>query len=314
LICNRWIYLQNSESSSGAGGVGAITFNSNGNAIDYKMLLTGTSRNCGGGKTYWNTWISCEENGSSGQCYEVDPFGSYTQVTKLGNTGGNYESFSYDDRNLSQPTFYITNDSSNGGICRFTPSASAVSSADSTGNYKDLLTTDGTYHWLLLSPYANETSGTFSWTSSRTTGDNNAATYYPYSEGLEITTGVLSFTSKTNKWLFILNLDNLTYKRFSTVSGAFGGQPDQIVRIAGSDLLWFCEDTSSNAGIHVRDRLGKFYSVLNGVTYTSETTGLAFSPDNTRMYVSFQGSGELFEIKRVDGYAFNEASLDIRYH
>lgn len=25
------------------------------------MIMTGTRENCGGGKTYWGTWISCEE-------------------------------------------------------------------------------------------------------------------------------------------------------------------------------------------------------------------------------------------------------------
>lgn len=312
IIGIRWIYVQNSESSPG--GVGAITFNSNGNPIDYKMVLTGTSGNCGGGKTYWNTWVTCLEIGSTGQCYEVDPLGSYSQVTKLGNTGGSYESFSYDDRNRSAPTFYITNDSSNGGICRFTPSTSAVSTAKSTGVYKNLLTADGAYDWLVLNPSADQTSGTFSWSSSRATGDSNAASYYRNNEGIELTNGILSFTSKTYKWLFILDLDNLTYKRYSTVSGALNGEPDQIVRIAGSDLLWFCEDTTSHAGIHVRDKAGNFYSILDGVAYPTETTGLAFSPDNKRMYVSYQSTGELFEIKRTDGYAFNDPALNIRYN
>jgi len=306
-----WIYLQNSESSPG--GVGAITFNSNGNPIDYRMLLTSTSYNCGGGKTYWNTYITCEENGSSGQCWEVDPNGAYTQETKLGNSGGNYESFSYDNRDRMAPKFYITNDASNGGICRFTPSSAAVSTAESTGNYKNLLTTDGTYHWLVLSPNADQTSGTFSWTSSRAVGDSNAASYYRNNEGIELANGKLSFTSKTYKWLFILDLDTLTYNRYSTITGAFNDEPDQIVRIPGSDLLWFCEDTTSHAGIHVRDAWGAFYSILDGVSYSTETTGLAFNPDNKRMYVSYQSTGQLFEITRTDGYAFNEPSLDIRY-
>ena len=311
-IENRWIYLQNSEASPG--GVGAITFNSNGNPIDYRMLLTGTVNNCGGGKTYWNTWITCEENGSFGQCWEVDPTGSYTQVTKLGNSGGGYESFSYDNRNIMEPKFFITNDSSRGGICRFTPSPSAVSTAENTRNFQNLLTTDGSYDWLVLSPNADQKSGTFSWTSSRDTGDNNAASYYRNNEGIEVSNGKLSFTSKTYHWLFILDLDNLTYNRFSTISGAFNDEPDQIVRIAGSNLLWFCEDTNSHAGIHVRDALGNFFSILDGVAYSTETTGLAFSPDNKRMYVSYQSDGKLFEIRRLDGYAFNEPALDIQYH
>ena len=59
-----WIYVSNSEADNGQGGVGAITFNAEGNVMDYKMLLTGTNRNCNGGKTDWNTWISCE-----GKCF-----------------------------------------------------------------------------------------------------------------------------------------------------------------------------------------------------------------------------------------------------
>ena len=65
----RWIYASNAEVSNG--GVGAITFNSSGDVIDYEMIMINTSVNCGGGKTYWGTWVSCEET-SSGQgscCY-----------------------------------------------------------------------------------------------------------------------------------------------------------------------------------------------------------------------------------------------------
>jgi len=64
LFLYRWIYVSNAEVSNG--GVGAITFNGNGDVIDYKMIMTGTSTNCGGGKTYWGTWVSCEES-SGGQ-------------------------------------------------------------------------------------------------------------------------------------------------------------------------------------------------------------------------------------------------------
>lgn len=40
--------------------------------------------------------------------HEVDPFTglSSQQQTVLGNSGGNYESFSYDARDLAAPTFY----------------------------------------------------------------------------------------------------------------------------------------------------------------------------------------------------------------
>ena len=47
----------------------------------------------------------------------------------------------------------------------------------------------------------------------------------------------------------------------------------------------------------------------------SETTGLAFSPDNTIMYVAYQGDGIIFEITRDEGYTpFGAHRLDIKYH
>ena len=49
-----WVYASNSEmEEAGKGGVGALTFNSEGNIIDYRMVLVNTTMNCGGGKTPW---------------------------------------------------------------------------------------------------------------------------------------------------------------------------------------------------------------------------------------------------------------------
>jgi secreted PhoX family phosphatase len=45
-----------------------------------------------------------------------------------------------------------------------------------------------------------------------------------------------------------------------------------------------------------------------------ETTGLAFSPDNKRMYVSYQSVGVIAEITRSDGDSFAGTVLDIKYH
>lgn len=45
-----WVYVSNSEVNRGGGGVGALKFDKNGNVIDYRMLLEGTSMNCGGGE------------------------------------------------------------------------------------------------------------------------------------------------------------------------------------------------------------------------------------------------------------------------
>ncbi len=67
---NGYVYVGNSEMKSSRGGVYGLYFSSNGHVVDYKPLLLGSTRNCGGGRTPWNTWISCEEYGN-GQCWQI---------------------------------------------------------------------------------------------------------------------------------------------------------------------------------------------------------------------------------------------------
>lgn len=243
------------------------------------MIVTDTNYNCGGGKTYWNTWVTCEENEPTGQVYEVDPLVgiSSQQKTVIGGSGGDYESFAYDARNRWKPTFYVTNDDSEGGLVRFTPNSKVVAKAERSGDYSKVLTTMGSLDWLVLQPSSSSTSvGSFSWTSDRSEGDASAYEHYRYAEGIDIRDGKMYFVTKAEKHLFILDLDLLTYERSSTVSGAFDGQPDQIHSIVDkdplNDMLYFCEDGGRDHGVHARDTDGKFYTIIDSDT-SSETTG-----------------------------------------
>jgi len=207
-----WIFPINAEVNSGGGGVGAITFDVNGNVIGYEMLLTGTSRNCGGGPTPWNTWISCEE-APGGQNWQVDPTGVRTpSVITLGNDGGLFESFAYELVAQGSPMFFVTEDryvmetemyqmKSNelSHTCRnfriiFVVLFSHSNRGSSTGaplrrwrpdapvNWNDpwnILHGSGTTDYLLI----NDATKTFSWTSDKSAATANANTWYPGTEG-----------------------------------------------------------------------------------------------------------------------------------
>lgn len=306
-----WIYVSNSEVDDGLGGVGAITFDKDGNVIHYHRVLNGTSMNCGGGRTPWGTWVTCEEVEFHGMIYQVDPTGKRpAELMTLGSEGGRWESFGYDVRNTSQPHFFATEDHSKGTVRRFTPDAPDWDDPWS------ILHGSGTIDYLMLFPNASENSGTYAWTTDIEAARKNAKLYFPMSEGMDIYKNELYFVCKQIKAMFVLDLDGDTYYRQSTIAGLFDGSPDQIQRVLGdsTDLLYFTEEGGIDAGIHARDEYGQFYAVLESPIYIDETSGLAFSPDGRFMYLAYQNNGLLFAVWREDGLPFDEAHLDVKVH
>lgn len=210
------------------------------------------------------------------------------------------------------PRFFVTEDTPNGALVRFTPDAAGLECFNSEDNANKWCTLNsGTHSYLQL--HSSGSSGSFSWVSNK----NSATGYlYPNAEGIDVVDGILFFTSKTTKTLFELDLDRLRFTRTSTVSGAFNLEPDQIKAIVNdpNEIIYFCEDGGQDCDIHGRDREGKYFTIVRGTDYSTETTGLGFSPDAKFMFVAFQEPGVIWQFWRSDGLPFTGNIVDIKYH
>ena len=244
-----WIYVSNSEAKeANQGGVGAITFDRHGSVVQYDMVLKNTHVNCGGGRTPWNTWVSCEEVEFTGQIYQVDPTGQRDpERMTLGSAGGRWESFAFDIRDKSKPRFFATEDHKKGTVRRFTPTTTHWG-----GDEWKMLHEEGVIDYLFVNPNDERTGGTFEWTDNLNAAKNNARSFYPQSEGIDIHEGKMYVVCKKIQQLFIFDLDQMTYDNVSTVSGLFDGDPDQMQRILGKKggLLYFTEEGGQDAGVH----------------------------------------------------------------
>lgn len=286
-----WVYVSNSEMpETGQGGVGAIYFDKDGNIVKYEMVLTNTTMNCAGGKTPWETFVTCEEVPYIGQVYQVDPFGRRPpEILSLSKQqAGRYEAFAYDDRNPAIPRFFVTEDQNNGPTRRWTPFPESI---DWENEPWDMLHGNGTLEYLVMTPdTTNNNTGTYEWIDNVHLARENASVTYPATEGIDRKDNLLYIVTKNLKMLYILDLDSNTYLRISTVSGLFDGHPDQVMHLVNQtdDIVYFNEDEGQEAGVHGRNAQGQYFTILEGIEWSIETTGLALSPSGHHMYVAFQ--------------------------
>lgn len=274
-----WIYVVNAETGEPEGGVSMVRFDPDGAIVEARSILTGTSRNCAGGATPWDTWLSCEEV-PDGQVYECDPTGATAAQVRPAMGSFMHEAAAVDP---DGEAVYLTEDLPDGAFYRFVPTAYPDLAA---GTLEVLVDDDGALSWQPVP----EPGGTPTATKDQVPGTRR----FDGGEGACFLDGTVFFTTKGDNRVWAYepagNVLSVVYEATSPLTGV-----DNITAAPTGDL-YVAEDGGDMQVVLVTgDRVEPVVEITG--TSGSEVTGPAFTPDGTRLYLSSQRDpGRTYEV------------------
>ena len=318
------------------GGTTSIIYNTKSNKIEKQYLsLTGTIRNCAGGLTPWNSWISCEENTNKADKYLEKDHGYNFEVpaseeiqlfapVPLKDMGRfNHEAVCVDPRTS---IVYQTEDRYDGLIYRFisnTPGklnlggklqilAIKDSKSFDTRNWPeskgDKMKLGEKYRveWLDIDDvnapkddlrYRGFKNGAavFARGEGMWFGDNEC--YFACTNGGKKKHGqIFRYTPSTHEGTPQENDSPGTIELFIEPNNSKMVKSCDNVTIGGNGDLVICEDKKTPRIVGVTPD-GNIYHIAKNIGYLSEFAGATFSPDGQILFVNIQGPGLTLAIK-----------------
>jgi hypothetical protein len=275
-----WIYVSNSEMPSGLGGVGALRFDNRGELADAYGILTNTSLNCAGGRTPWNSWLSCEEH-DRGQVYECDPFGKRPAMLRPALGTFKHEAVAVDPVNQY---LYLTEDKPDGGFYRFRPDNPPPDLTTGTLEIARVVERKrrSIIDWLPVPDSLAQSVDTRLQVDGYTRFDGG--------EGVAFNDGRVYFTTKGNNrvWSYDMMSGELdvVYDHATSENPILSGVDNVAITPSGDVLV--AED-GSDMQIVVLTPSGRVVPLVQIIGHErSEITGPAFDPYFQRLYFSSQ--------------------------
>jgi hypothetical protein len=284
-----WIYVANSEFVS-PGGVSAVRFNQRGEIVDAYSICTNTFVNCAGGRTPWNTWLTCEEV-AGGFVWECDPTGRRPQVKRPALGTFKHEAAAIDARRF----VYLTEDEPDGRFYRFVPARRP--SLDAGELQVAQLGEDGFVRWLTVP----EPNPAIPGSGTPTRHQVPESTVFRGGEGIVYDRGRVWISTKGDGrvWEYETHTQRMTvaYDPAADPGKTLTGV-DNLTRSRSGDLI-VAED-GGNMELVMLTPDGVAAPILRVLGQEgSELAGPAFDPSGRRLYFSSQradGVGITYEI------------------